>query len=253
MPKKYTMITDAEIQQNHLNARSLPIGKTIMVISPHPDDSCISVGGMIARCAANNDIHVVVMTSGHRAHIDGADRQERIAIRKDETRKECEVLSATPHFMDLGFYDEGEKHIDGDIKTMLQELEELHPDIVFLPHHLDSHQTHLTSRKIMLEAIKMHDRPLEIWHYETLWAPFRTKHFNTVVPLAKDVMERKMQAIRCHASQIKRTPYDRAAKALATFRAVLIPEQELSSFGDSGIQVGSFVEVFQTGKLINYT
>ncbi|GKT18107.1 N-acetylglucosaminyl phosphatidylinositol deacetylase-related like protein [Aduncisulcus paluster] len=45
---------------------SFPItGKRILVISPHPDDDVISMGGTLALLAQNNDVHVAYGVSGH--------------------------------------------------------------------------------------------------------------------------------------------------------------------------------------------
>ena len=53
-----------------------------------------------------------------------------------------------------------------------------------------------------------------------------------------------MEAIKCHKSQLERTMFDSAAKALAVFRGALVPEQALSTYGKVGVKMEKFIELF---------
>ena len=56
-------------------------------------------------------------------------------------------------------------------------------------------------------------------------------------------MKQKLDAIACHESQLNRTRYDLAAKALGQLRAALIPEQALAEFGKNSIKLDKYVEL----------
>ena len=232
---------------NVVTGSSAPNGKIIMVISPHPDDSSINVGGTIAKLSSKNKIHVFVMTAGHHAVIKGkSSPKERMLVREKESKEDCGLLKCVPHFCRLKFYDD-QSRVEEDVKVIEEEIRALKPDIIMLPHKGDDHPTHVVSRKIVIKALKhskLNGRHVELWNYESVWSLFNTKKFNTIVPLSEEDMERKMEAIRCHGSQLERTRFDSAAKALAVFRGALVPEQALSTYGKASVKMEKFIELF---------
>jgi len=226
-----------------LTQEHMPENKKIVVISPHPDDSSINAGGTIMKLSSANKIDTFVMTTGHRADIPGTTKEERIKIREEEVKKECEILETVPHFCRLAFYD-NEPKIKEDIEKITSLLRDLTPDIIMLPYERDAHPTHITSRNITLEAIKNLNFKPELWGYETTWSLFKDKEVNLIVSLNSYEMNQKLEAISCHKSQIARTRYDLAAKALGQFRASLIPEQALTQFGKKSVKLDKYLELF---------
>ena len=59
----------------------------MLVVSPHPHDAPISLGGAMAMLSGANRLVTAVMTSGHRSFICGTQREERMAIREAEVVK----------------------------------------------------------------------------------------------------------------------------------------------------------------------
>ncbi len=88
-----------------MDAKSAPSGRRVLVVSPHPDDAPISLGGTMAMLSQANTVATAVMTTGHRSFIYGTQRAERIAIREAEVVKESRFLGAEPRFLRLPFYD----------------------------------------------------------------------------------------------------------------------------------------------------
>ena len=58
-------------------------GKTILVVTPHPDDETFTSGGTLAKLVANgNDIHIVIYTSDNAGSTDPTMTHDRLkAIR----------------------------------------------------------------------------------------------------------------------------------------------------------------------------
>lgn len=237
-----------------INEKSLPKGKKILVISPHPDDAAISSGGAIARLARKNKINCLVMTTGHRAYMPRKTRIERIEIREKEASNEARLLGMKPFFLRLKFYDLRTQILEDDLKKVFNHLESIKPDIIFIPQENDTHPTHQICRQLILKSIELYlDKysvSLEMWNYEDPWALFSPGKFNTVFPLEKIEVEKKIEAIRAHRSQTYRIKYDRAVLALLKFRGTLTYEQ-LSGYGQKLIKTlpkSKYVELYNISE-----
>jgi glucosamine-6-phosphate deaminase len=231
-----------------LDAQSVPSGRKILVVSPHPDDAPISLGGTMAMLSPTNTVITAVMTTGHRSFIYGTQRGERIAIREAEVVKESRFLGVEPRFLRLPFYDSNYEITERDRELFLALLAETEPDWVFMPHQKDSHPAHVASRSLAVQSLRRHlagsRRVVEVWNYEGPWALFNRGEFNTIVSVPRISFDRKLQAIRAHESQTTRTPYDVAAESLARLRAALVPESELAGFGALPPRLDAWIELF---------
>lgn len=228
-----------------LDAACPPTGRTVVVVSPHPDDAAISAGGTMALLAPANRVVTAVMTTGHRSFIPGTQREERVAIREREAAREARVLGAEPRFLRLPFYDAGAEVTERDLEIVGALLAEVRPDWLFIPHRKDGHPAHQASRAAVLEAVRRTGCRCEVWSYEGPWALFGRGDFDAIVPVPRASFEKKAEAIRAHASQVARTPFDVAAESLARLRSALVPESELAGFGARPPRLEPWVELFR--------
>ena len=232
-----------------VDSKTVPSGRRVLVVSPHPDDAPISVGGAMAMLSATNRVVTAVMTTGHRSFIYGTQRGERISIREAEVVKESRFLGAEPRFLRLPFYDANYEVGEADLERFVALLAEVDPDWIFLPHPKDSHPAHVASRVVVMESLRRFlagsGRTVELWNYEGPWALFNRGDFNAIVTVPRLAFERKLQAIRAHESQTARTPYDVAAEALARLRSALVPESELAGFGALPPRLDAWLELFK--------
>jgi glucosamine-6-phosphate deaminase len=209
-------------------SNSLPKNKTICFISPHPDDSAISAGATLYNMANNNNVYILVTTSGTRGVLGNINDNEKKAIRKKEAHCEAEILKAKIHFLDLKSYT-SESIINLDAKIIYDYLLKLNPDIIFSTNVQDMHNTHSKiyklAQKPIFDFIKKAKKPVEIWHFETPWANFRNNDFNTACLFNENILDKKLQAISCHKSQIERTDFVSIAKNLAHLRCEVLKEQ----------------------------
>lgn len=235
-----------------MDADSVPTGRRALVISPHPDDAPISLGGTMAMLSPRCQVVTAVMSTGHRSFIYGTQRSERIAIREGEVVKESRILGAEPRFLRLPFYDSNYDISERDIAILLALVEELDPDWVFMPHVRDSHAAHIACRRIAIATLRRFlgaTRSIEVWNFEGPWALFNRGDFNTIVTVPRLPFEHKLQAIRAHESQTARTPYDVAAESLGRLRAALVPESELAGFGARPPRLDAWLELFHREML----
>jgi len=229
----------------YLTADQLPADRVVCFICPHPDDASISAGGTLHLLSSRgNRVHVLVMVTGHHARIAGTTAQQRIAIREAEVRRECEILGAEPHFLQLPFYERRYPLLEDDLQSVRQRLTALGANWLFTPGGQDPHPTHALSRQLaLLAAWSIEPAPL-IWSYESPWGLFQNDGFNRIVPLSQETMAAKLRAIEAHASQTARTPYARLAEAIAALRAAIVPEQILAGLGETPTTRESYMEVF---------
>jgi LmbE family N-acetylglucosaminyl deacetylase len=219
--------------------------KKIVVVSPHADDIAIGCGGAMALLSATNTITPLLFFTGERG-IDAPDKQQRIKIRETEMCAEARELGLCPPiFLRLSSYDhEHQENLSHDKAQLEKVLRELTPDIIFLPHENDCQPRHQLASDITMAVLKVINFTGALFFYETPWEPFASLDFNLCVVLEAAVMAQKIRAIRVHASQLKRTRFDRAAQGLAQFRAAVVPEQRMQGYGSCACVHFKYVEVF---------
>jgi len=205
--------------------------KRILVLSPHPDDDVISMGGTLARLADHgHDIHVAYGVSGYGGVLDD-DAQRHLAfvqgltgatpttdlkrvkalIRRTEAVAACAVCGVEEsrlRFMDLPFYDRPQRVIgDDDIAAMVALLRELQPHQIYAAGDLsDPNGTHRLVLAVFTRAwqtVKSEAwaQQCRRWLYRGAWAGWEPHEVGMAVPLSPSDIERKRQSILRHQSQ----------------------------------------------------
>jgi len=182
----------------------LPPGNRAMVLSPHPDDDAIGLGGTIIKMLGNGAMVRVVYLS--LPEVDAPSRKER----RNEVLRALEIMGVNDFIIP-----EGEFPDPGLLRDLiLKEIRDFSPDIVFVPSPLENHEQHLATFAAYLEALQIvgevNTALYEVW--------------GTVVPnMAVDISaqaSRKAQAIAAHVSQVQKVDYLTMAKGLNQYRAI---------------------------------
>lgn len=229
-------------------------GRRILVAAPHPDDAAIGCGGALARWHQQGAaLHLVAMSSGHRADMPEPTAAARAARRQAEAEAEANCFGAAFTALNLPFYERHYVPGSADIEAFVALLREWQPDCVLSASPQDRHPAHRASAWIVREALQVwlseSDAEVELWDYEGPWFVFERDAFNAVVPFGPEALQQKMAGIQAHQSQVSRKRYDLAAEALGTFRAITVPESRLSGFGAAQQDLGLQAEVFQRQRL----
>jgi LmbE family N-acetylglucosaminyl deacetylase len=210
----------------------------IIVISAHPDDIDIGMGGTVAKMAdAGSGVTSVVLTDGRRSSNPFRWPEERMAeIRKQEATKAAAVLGiAEPIFFDLP--DLKNRDNSCSAKVRLTDLvERLRPAEIYTLHdQLDRHPTHQLAGQIVKKAVREAAvSPLpKIWAYE-VWGLFPTWDR---VEYIDGQIGKKMLAIAQHKSQVATIPYSDGVIGLNRWRAAFADPHQLAP-------AGVFAEVF---------
>lgn len=210
-----------------------------LVIAPHADDEVLGVGGTIAKhIDEGNDVYVCVVTSGHPTMFP----EDILKQLRKEALSAHELLGVKEtYFLDFPavMLSEIPKHeINGKILDIINEVQ---PDIVFIPHYGDMHLDHyIVSQASMvgLRPIREH-KVLEVYSYETLseteWnIPHASNTFipNTWVDIS-NYLDKKLKAMNTYSTQVYEFPHPRSLEgieSLAKFRGSTVGVNAAEAF-----------------------
>jgi N-acetylglucosamine malate deacetylase 1 len=216
--------------------------KKVLVVSAHPDDMEIGMGGTVAKLSASGcSIVSVVMTDGRRSPNPLSLSPEEMAeVRSEETKRAAKILGVNQTiFFDLESIATPELS-DTARRKLSEVINSVMPEEIFTLHpELDRHPTHRLAGKISIDAIKQsHLRNPFIWAYE-VWGLFNIwDRFEDIT----DQIGIKLRAIGEHQSQLAAIPYAEGITGLNRWRAIFAdPKQEKVT--------AAFAEVFLKLKL----
>jgi glucosamine-6-phosphate deaminase len=130
-------------------------------------------------------------------------------IRRSEAIAGAGVVGIPPEktrFLDLPFYKTGQvkKNPLGeeDIRIILDLLEEIKPEVVFVAGDLsDPHGTHRMCKEAIDRALSRYTARPDVWLYRGAWQEWEVDEADIFIPLSYDDLHRKIQAIFRHESQ----------------------------------------------------
>jgi len=210
--------------------------KHALVISPHPDDLEIGMGGTVAKLVDSGvKIISLVVTDGRRStSVYGLSEDELVELRESEVRESVGILGID-FLVLLRLRDMKEKKNQVEFKKELSEtITRFNPEEIYLPHpEIDKHPTHRVVSSITLEAVtETPSHPSKIWCYE-VWTPFPKYERIEDISLQMHV---KCAAIEAHRSQVEYKNYTEGIMGLNRYRAV---------FNETaGLSVMEYAEVF---------
>jgi len=207
-----------------------------LVISPHPDDLEIGMGGTVAKLT-DSGVKVIslVVTDGRRStSVYGLSEEELAELRESEVRESVGILGID-YLILLRLRDMKEEKNLAEFKRQLSEtIDRFNPEEIYLPHpEIDKHPTHRAVSSIALEAVTdMKAAPIQLWGYE-VWTPF--PRYERIEDISLQ-MHIKCAAIEAHRSQVEYKNYTEGIMGLNRYRAV---------FNETaGLSVMEYAEVF---------
>jgi len=199
-----------------------------LVVFAHPDDGEFGSAGTVAAWTRNGtEVTYVCVTDGSAGSNEpGVTREELRPIREAEQRAACDVLGVK-EVVFLGYLD-GMVEVTMDLRRALtREVRRVRPDVLVAPDPVrfwDESRTyvnHPDHRAVGVACMavvnpdsptrpqfpELLDEGFEPFEIPNLWIPAYEGDADTFVDIA-DTVEVKIEALRCHKSQIHDWPVD---------------------------------------------
>jgi LmbE family N-acetylglucosaminyl deacetylase len=202
--------------------------KRILLISAHPDDMEIGMGGTAGKLAqAGNSLMSVVITDGRRSpDPEGIGQDAMARLRKEEGEKACSVLGiAETDF--FGFESlSSEDFVERATVKLGDVIDSFQPEEVYTLHpELDRHASHRAAGKVTVQALLRVNSGAALWTYE-VWGLF--PHWDRLEDITEQ-LDIKIAAIKEHGSQIAAIQYNEGVVGLNRWRGVFAdPHQQKS-------------------------
>jgi N-acetylglucosamine malate deacetylase 1 len=193
----------------------------IVIISAHPDDMEIGMGGTAAKLAESMAVITsIVITNGGRSSNPFALTEQRMAeVRREEALHAAGVLGVKDVIFCEEPDDADEVNRKAVTRRLVETLAHIQPTEVYtLDEECDRHPAHRLAGKLARESVLEAGIDLNggLWAYE-VWGPFaawdRLEYIDRYVA-------KKMAAIAEHHSQVATIPYGEGVLGLNRWRAV---------------------------------
>ncbi|MEE8362670.1 MAG: PIG-L deacetylase family protein [Dehalococcoidia bacterium] len=206
---------------------------TVLVVTPHPDDSESGAGGTIARwCAEGRKVVLVVCTNGDKGTSDRAIAPEELAvIRERETLAAAKVYGLADVVF-LRFPDQGLEDSTEFREQLVRQIRIHRPGIVVAiepGRRYIRHRDHYVAGRVTLDAVFPYARDhlaypehlaegLEPHRVREVYL-FRAEEPDTYVDVT-DWFEIRTRALACHVSQVGEWNEERDARSRARYAEI---------------------------------
>lgn len=201
--------------------------RKVLVVSAHPDDEILGVGGTLIRHRDQGDeIHWLIATN---IFEDQGYTRDRVVSRQHEIELVAAKLNMQTHLLDyktMTLTSEDLLTLVPRISTVFREVK---PEVVYVLNRSDAHSDHRILFDAAMACTKSFRYPFirEVLMYEciseTEFAPILPEKVfqpNVFVDISTNIDE-KMELMRVYASELGEHPFPRSERnirALATFR-----------------------------------
>lgn len=197
----------------------------ILVLAPHFDDDIIGCGGTLYKYnKQGKTIYVAYLTDGTGGRPEEVPAGDISRLRYEEAKRALEVLGIpSEKCFCLGIRD-GSVSECSDGGKVRDAIARIKPGLIFTPYIMDIHPDHRGANYLLANYLENFGQECpevrEILMYE-VWTPLIP---NVGVNIT-DIMDKKLEALRQHQSQLKMMRYIEMVSALNLYRASYIPHE----------------------------
>jgi LmbE family N-acetylglucosaminyl deacetylase len=184
-----------------------PGAPKVLIFSPHPDDECI-IGALPLRLLreARMEVINVAVTQGS--------KRSRRAARRHELARACQYLGfglrlAAPNGLENITAEARAKNKAAwakPVQIMADILLQERPQIIFVPHEKDGHETHIGTHLLVFDALKSLPMSFTCFVVKTeFWGAMESP--NLMVESSVRDVANLVAALSFHQGEVKRNPY----------------------------------------------
>jgi len=174
--------------------------KTILAVSPHPDDAEYSCGGLLYM---SNDAHNAIITSDAlRCKLHGIGEVEKPALQAGRILN-CDVI-----LMRTTNEDQPEMQSRKIITQLDIILAKIKPDIFLIPYYEDTNQEHVLVSRCCMAAVRASEHLNVLFYRGASSINFEPNVFAKLTPEAFDA---KCSAVECYTTETRITKFKRNA------------------------------------------
>lgn len=189
----------------------------VLAFAPHNDDEVLGVGGTIAKLSTQgHEIFVCEVTSW-------LENQDATIELKKQAIEAHNILGVKEtYFLDFPVVHLKETATHIKNKKFCEIVNEVKPEMAFIPHIGDMHVDHAETAMAAMVALRPLENPQlkQIYTYETLseteWN--LPNVVNGFIPNVwcniSDTFEKKVEAMKCFAGQLRAFPHPRSIEAI---------------------------------------
>lgn len=209
---------------------------TVMLISPHPDDECLT-SSLALRLLKEHNAHIVNI-----AVTLGSEK-----TKQSNREKELKASTKTLGIENL-ILSENWKTKEKELKKILNEYR---PELIFAPHSKDVHPTHIKSSELLTKVIKSTKLAPTLIAWTEYWG--QNLKNNLLVEVPQEIINLQMQALLNHKGEIERNLYHLRLPGLMidnVRRSELIigPQSEMPLFAFGALYQ---LQIFKEGMIKN--
>jgi LmbE family N-acetylglucosaminyl deacetylase len=217
--------------------------RRLLCVFAHPDDESYGPGGTIARYALEDAaVNLLMFTCGEAGTIGISKeipREELCSIRTNELAAACDALGVAEYRI-LGTPDRGVADIPPSwaVDQIVRDIRKYRPHVLLTFHHkgVSGHSDHIAVARYVEEAFDRvagdPDAPSKLYgygiprHKAVLYerpnlVPLEDDEIDAVVDVPEEAMDRKLEAIRLHRTQLD---FFRSMQAKFDYRKEARPE-----------------------------
>jgi LmbE family N-acetylglucosaminyl deacetylase len=190
------------------------VGQRVLVFAPHTSDEIFGCGGMLIKHSQHRDeIKIVYLTDGSRGNPSNSRDKSLTEIREKEAGCGIEIIGGAEalfwRFAD-GSLEDG-KTISGLAHGL---IDSFNPSIIYLPWFINDESDYTMVMRIVYQALRaLPEYSGEIWQYE-IWTPLVPNRLITI----GDVIDKKIDAMEAHKSQLKSRRFRDGTLGLNAYR-----------------------------------
>jgi LmbE family N-acetylglucosaminyl deacetylase len=186
----------------------------ILVLTPHADDETLGCGGFLITAARGNKNIKVILYSDNRDSVKDIDVDKVIKMRSSEFEDAMKTLSIK-NTQELKIASHNFTSTQELIEITLKSLIDFSPDVILIPSFIDNHEEHKILNVILAETLTKLKLEIDIMMFE-VWTAFSP---NLVLNIS-DVINDKINAIRCYRSQQESINYIDTITGLNRYRSI---------------------------------